>query len=199
MEQVSIFRKTKGFFDRVVRVSKEKGFSHIIYVAFRVFKKNTISFLGYHYYTKVKSRKSFTFQGKTYPNFYHRYNNPWKNERTVEIPIVRDIIKDIEEDRILEVGNVLSHYFHVEHDVVDKYEKAKGVINEDVVNFKSSKKYDLIVSISTLEHVGWDENPREPEKIFKAIENLKSLLSPEGKIVITLPMGWNQELDRFLK
>ncbi len=94
--------------------------------------------MGYHYYTKVKSRKSFTFQGKTYPNFYHRYNIPWKNERTVEIPIVRDIIKDIEEDRILEVGNVLSHYFYVEHDVVDKYEKAEGVINEDVVNFKSS-------------------------------------------------------------
>ncbi|HOV33266.1 MAG TPA: methyltransferase domain-containing protein [Candidatus Hydrogenedens sp.] len=97
------------------------------------------------------------------------------------------------------MGNVLSHYFHIEHDVVDKYEKAEGVINEDVVNFRSSKKYDLIVSIYTLEHVGWDENPREPEKIFKAIENLETLLSPGGKIVITLPIGWNQELDRFLR
>jgi cyclopropane fatty-acyl-phospholipid synthase-like methyltransferase len=51
------------------------------------------------------------------------------------------------------------------------------VINEDVVNFKSKKKYDLIVSISTLEHVGWDEKPM---KIPRAIENLKTLITPQG-------------------
>jgi len=51
---------------------------------------------------------------------------------------------------------VLSHYFAVKHDIVDKYEIAPSVVNEDLVNFKPGKKYDLIVSISTLEHVGWD-------------------------------------------
>ncbi len=95
VKQNNILKKISGFFDRVVRVSKEKGFSHIIYVVFRVFKKNVTSFLGYHYYIKLKSKKSFTFQGKSYPNFYHRYNNPWKNERTIEIPIIQDIMKDI--------------------------------------------------------------------------------------------------------
>jgi hypothetical protein len=40
---------------------------------------------------------------------------------------------------VLEVGNVLSHYFPVHHDVLDKYEKAKGVINEDVVEFSPAK------------------------------------------------------------
>jgi hypothetical protein len=38
--------------------------------------------------------------------------------------------------------------------VLDKYEQAPGVINEDVVSFSPPQKYDLIVSVSTLEHVG---------------------------------------------
>jgi hypothetical protein len=54
------------------------------------------------------------------------------------------------------------------------------------------------VSISTLEHVGWDEMTREPMKILKAIENLKNLTNPKGKIVVTLPLGYNPELDRLL-
>ena len=43
------------------------------------------------------------------------------------------------------------------------------MINQDVVDFKTNEKYDLIVSISTLEHVGWDEEPRDDKKISKAL------------------------------
>ena len=46
-------------------------------------------------------------------------------------------------NELLEIGNVLSHYFKWDHDVVDKYEKVEGVINEDVVDFRPSKKYDI--------------------------------------------------------
>jgi hypothetical protein len=83
------------------------------------------------------------------------------------------------------VGNVLSHYFSVNHDVVDKYEKAEGVINRDIIDFHPSKEYDLIISISTLEHVGWDEDIsdhkilHDPSKILRAIENLRGLLAPQ--------------------
>jgi SAM-dependent methyltransferase len=82
---------------------------------------------------------------------------------------------------------------------LDKYEKAPGVINEDVVDFNSDKKYDLIVSISTLEHVGWDESPRDPLKILKAVGNLKNLLAPGGRIYGTIPIGYNRVLDQLLK
>lgn len=102
------------------------------------------------------------------------------------------------EERILEIGNVLSHYFSVKHDVVDKYEKNKNVINQDVVDFRPAKKYDLIVGISTLEHVGFDENPSEPMKILQAIENLISLLNPKGKIVVTLPLGYNRTMEKLI-
>ena len=35
--------------------------------------------------------------------------------------------------------------------------------------------FDLIVAISTLEHVGWDESPRDPAKAPRAVEVLRSL------------------------
>jgi len=114
-------------------------------------------------------------------------------------------VKTYKGRNILEVGNVLSHYFPVNHDIVDKHEKANGVINQDVIDFHPSKKYDLIISISTLEHVGWDENLRDhkilhdPMKILHAIENLKRLLAPKGKMIITLPLGYNPELDKLLR
>ncbi|CEA14315.1 hypothetical protein [Methanobacterium formicicum] len=112
--------------------------------------------------------------------------------------------------RILEVGNVISHYFPVNHDIVDKYEKNKGVINCDISEIPSSEKYDLIVSISTLEHVGWDEHvfdnnvqgdisSLDDTKIPKAIRKLESLLNNRGKIIVTLPIGYNGILDKLLK
>ena len=99
---------------------------------------------------------------------------------------------------------MLSNYVHFQHDIVDKYEKAEGVINQDVVDFQPAEnendKYDLIVSISTIEHVGWDETPRDPKKIPRALENLTTkCLAPRGEIVVTLPLGYNTYLDKLLK
>ena len=108
-------------------------------------------------------------------------------------------MNEYQEKKILEVGNVLSHYFPINHDVLDKYEKAKGVINKDVLDFKPRKKYDLIVSISTIEHIGWNERPRDPQKVLRALDNLGKLLAPGGQMVVTFPLGYNKNLDKFLK
>jgi hypothetical protein len=151
------------------------------------------------YFTLKLGVKTFKFQGQDYHYFCHPYNTAWKNERAVEIPIVWEIVKNCH-GKILEVGNVLSHYHHVTHNVVDKYEKAKGVINQDVVDFRPTERYDLIVSISTLEHIGVDENPKEPKKVLRAIENLKSnCLALGGTMIITAPLGHNPEFDKSLK
>jgi cyclopropane fatty-acyl-phospholipid synthase-like methyltransferase len=110
-----------------------------------------------------------------------------------------EMVRKYQGKNILEIGNVLSHHVRFEHDILDKYEIAKGVINRDVVDFKSEKKYDLIVSISTLEHVGWDEKPRDDMKIPRAIENLKTLITSRGgTIIVTLPLGYNTALDQLL-
>jgi len=144
--------------------------------------------------------KSFVFDGRSYQYFYHFYNKTWKNERGIEIPIFLDLIQAHQGKRILEVGNVLAHYCPMQHDVVDKYEVEPGVINQDIVEFVPPVKYDLIVSISTLEHVGWDEEPREPTKLLKAIDHLRyHCLAPGGTIVASLPLGHNTYLDNLLK
>ncbi len=157
------------------------------------------SYLKSWYYKLFNYFKTFKFQGDSYRYFYHWYNTTWKNERTVEIPIIRKFVIENQNDDILEVGNVLSHYININHDVLDKYEKAKGVINEDVVDFQPGKKYSLIISISTLEHVGWDETPFDPQKIFSALKNLKNSLAPGGKLVATIPIGQNPILDNFIE
>jgi len=150
------------------------------------------------YYRRFKSA-SFTARGVVYQYFYHAYNQTYCNERAVEIPIVWSIVQRVPPERVLEVGNVLSHYFPTGHGVVDKYERAPRVQNVDVVDFRPTQPYDLIVSISTLEHVGFNEQPLEPEKPWRAIRHLQSCLSPQGRLVITIPVGFNPHLDRMLQ
>jgi hypothetical protein len=183
--------------EHIKLLAKEKGWKYVFQMAGRWIKIWTTSPLIYWYYKNFPSY--FEFQGETYPYFYAMHHTTWKNERCVEIPIVQRYVDAYEGKHILEVGNVMSHYFAINYDIVDKYEKAKGVMNEDVVDFKTLKRYDLIVSISTLEHVGWDETPKDAMKTLQAIENLKGLLAPKGKMIVTLPIGYNSNMDNLIK
>jgi hypothetical protein len=143
----------------------------------------------------VNRNKSFSLAGRAYKYYYHRRNRTWENERVIEIPLIWDVVSQNRGRRILEVGNVLSRYFEIRHDVVDKYEKRHFVRSFDIADYRPDAGYDLIVSISTLEHVGFDEQPCEPEKIDKAMKNLESMLNPGGEMHVTLPVGYNQYLD----
>jgi len=171
---------------------------------FYVLRSSLMMFLGYfliYYYKTFKSSEKFEFQGKTYHYFFHPYCTTWRNERTVAVPIIWDIVKGYEEKgkSILEVGNMLSYYFKVSHDILDRYEIKDGVINEDVVDFKPSKKYDLIISILTLPEVGWYDMPRDPEKSVRAFENLKRLLPPGGRMVLVVGLGLDTQFERSLR
>ena len=156
------------------------------------------SLLYFIYYRKVRRHNTVLVLGKAYR--YFDTVKTWYNERAIEIPIVMEMVKKYQGTNILEIGNVLSNHVRFEHDILDKYEIAKGIMNEDVVDFRPEKRYDLVVSISTLEHVGWDEKPRDNMKIHRAIENMKALIkSRGGMIIITLPLGYNSALDKLLK
>lgn len=154
--------------------------------------------LWYHLYRALPPQ-TFRFLGKTYHNFLHRYNRTWRNERAIEVPIITDLVDQFQGRRILEVGNVLSHYLPITHTVLDKYESGAGLINADVVDYVPESPFDLIVSISTLEHVGFDEQPQNPDKIGRALQHLTSLLVPGGRLVVTLPIGYNPHLDALLE
>jgi len=127
---------------------------------------------------------TFLFNKQSYHYFYHLYNSAWRKHQSTDV---------------LEVGNVLAHYFPTTHQVIDKYEKGKNVKNIDVVDFKSRKKYSLIVSISTLEHIGYDESVRDSQKSKKALKKLIRHLKPGGELWVTFPLGYNPHLDKLLQ
>lgn len=147
-------------------------------------------------YKLLGSYRKFAFEGRNLRYFYHQYNHTASNERTIEIPIARQFLRP--SLSVLEVGNVLNHYCPFPHDVVDKYEIAHGVTNCDIVDYTTSKRYDLIISISTIEHVGWDEPTKQPDKPVRAIHRMKGLLAERGIMLVTLPGGYNPHLDAFL-
>jgi hypothetical protein len=150
---------------------------------------------------RMKLDEPFTFNGRQY-----RYNRSMY-ERAIELPIIINIIQEEFKDRkinMLEVGNVLSDPKYElpsgiiipAHDIVDKYEKRPGVISKDIMDYwPEGKMYDLIVSISTIEHIGFDDDDRNPDKIPQTIERLKAMLAPGGKFVFTVPTGYNPDLD----
>jgi SAM-dependent methyltransferase len=146
-------------------------------------------------------RRIFEFEGRKLEYFYHRYNMTWASERCIEVPIARDYLSRFAGRAALEVGNVLSHYGPVTHEVLDKFEKGPCVINEDIVTFAPGKAYDLILSVSTFEHIGFDDEAAEPsgEKIRAALGACRRLLKPDGLLVITVPIGYNPHLDALIR
>jgi SAM-dependent methyltransferase len=145
------------------------------------------------------SRGEFAFQGESYSYLFHPYKRTWLTERAVEVPIVRRIVERHRLGRVIEVGNVLSHYGPQDHLVADKYEHAPGVLNRDVLELDDLGPFDLVVAISTLEHVGWDEEPQEPGKALEALRGLEALLAPGGRLVITVPVGYNPAFEAALR
>lgn len=123
------------------------------------------------------------------------YNASRTNERAVEIPIAMDWI-DRNPGRLLEVGNVLRHYDHtMAHTVIDRYEQAQGVTNMDILDFKPSIRFDRIVTISTIEHIGWDDDPRDAERAIWVIPHLRRMLNDQGRLLVSFPIGHHPELD----
>ena len=135
---------------------------------------------------------TFHFRGVTMRYFDHPYNRTALNMRRIEVPIVRWYIARAQVTRwllrITEVGNVLSHYQPITWPVVDLLEA--GCINMDIRDYVSPKPVDLLISISTLEHV--DKEPTTN------IQCLRALLAPDGLGVVTVPLRFNRLIDRRL-
>jgi SAM-dependent methyltransferase len=143
-------------------------------------------------------KKHFTI-GKTRLRYFIDRYNAVRTERVVEIPFAIYELLRQPHSEVLEVGNVLSHYHQFNHDIVDKYELGEGIINSDIVEYRPDRKYDLILSISTIEHIGFDEPVQEKGKAEKAMARIIDLLKPEGTAVITVPLAYNPEIDEIIK
>lgn len=145
------------------------------------------------------SRACFEWDGRRVAYFHHPYHYTWLNERAVETALALEVLREHAGQNVLEIGNVLSHYVPVDHLVVDKYEHGPGVVNADVVDLALEERFGLVLAVSTLEHVGLDEDARDRHKVGRAIERLKDLLEPGGLLWVTLPVGYNPDLDAQLR
>lgn len=139
--------------------------------------------------------KGFFFKGTEYQYFRHPANNTKVNERIVEVPVIRKYMEG-KRGLTLEVGNVLGQYLGRKWETVDLVEKETGVTNCDILDWKGGP-YDLIVSISTFEHIGVDHGT-VPSRAIDAVLHCESLLRPGGRFVFTIPMGYHPMLDEWL-
>jgi hypothetical protein len=143
-----------------------------------------------------RSGKRFTLFGEQVPFAYHLYSQTWRNERCLEIAVAHHFLKQRPAGRMLEVGNVLGHFGYVGHDVIDRYEQVEGILNEDIIGYRAEQRYDTVVSISTLEHVRFDEELlKDPRGSSLALESLKATVNPGGRLLVTVPLGYNDGLD----
>lgn len=127
--------------------------------------------------------------------FDHPANSTRVNERRVEVPIIRSYV-EANRGAMLEVGNVLGQYLGRRWTTVDLVEKEKGVVNCDILSWKGGP-YDLVVSISTFEHIGTDFG-KEPERAIDAVIHCCGLLAHNGRLVFTVPIGYHPVLDEWL-
>jgi hypothetical protein len=189
----------KGRFAKAKDILKNQGFESLI-IHFFKFIKYRMQLLFSPLIIAIRPKRHFIFQNNKLCYFFHKYNVTWTNERSIEIPIILEYLKKSNYKRILEVGAVLNHYFSLNHDILDKFEKGKNIINEDIVDFVPLKKYDFIISISTLEHIGFDEDKKDPNKIIKAVQNIRNnCLSKGGIFLATMPIGYNKWMDKILE
>jgi len=75
-----------------------------------------------------------------------------------------------------------------------------GAINADVMTWKPEKPVDLLISISTIEHIGVGKYKRAARvRPSGVLARFRSFLAPEGRAVVTAPTGYNRGLDRALR
>ncbi len=135
--------------------------------------------------------------GQRIPLHYEFRRWAWRTERAVEIALGHRALRSFAPEDVLEVGNVMPLAGAAAgHTVLDKYEAGAGVINEDIVGFSPQRRFQLVLSLSTLEHVGWDEVPRDPEKAGVALKMMSGLVADGGALLVTIPVGWHRDLEQ---
>lgn len=170
------------------------------WLAFRTRLRDVLRWWTIHKRGTLRTRR-FVLAGRSYRYLVHPYNHTWANERAVEVPIVADVLESAPGARVLELGYVLGHYMPIAHEVVDKYDRSfyRRLRRMDWMAFEPAGRYDLIVSISTVEHIGEDRNPPEPDAACRALARMRSLLAPGGRAIVTFPVGANAALDRCMR
>lgn len=128
------------------------------------------------------------------------------NERIIEYPFaIKNLIN--QEGRVLIVGcsgdilsTILPELGYATWGIDIKYVPVKyhnfTFIQGDIrsTNFPDLF-FDIIIAISTIEHVGMYDNDREGDR--KAVKEMLRILKPGGILIVTFPCAKNMYYDKF--
>ena len=140
------------------------------------------------------------FRGERYRYLYHRYKHTWLTERAVEVPVVQAMV-DRHPGRPRARGGQrpVALPRAAATSLSTSTSRRPGILNRDVLDLDDLGRFDLVVAISTLEHVGRDEEPRDPELAPEAVRRLEALVAPGGRLVVTVPIGYHPGLDEAFR
>jgi len=140
---------------------------------------------------------TFSFNGQYYPYYIHPHNSTATNERKVEIAIAKAFLGDTNPKDILEVGCVLPYYGHEGHLVLDPHDPHPAATHITYEDYDfGDMTFEKAIAISTYEHFGTgDYGKARPVDVLEQINSLNYLAA---EWLITIPVGYNLELDRQL-
>jgi hypothetical protein len=147
----------------------------------------------------------FSFNGRIYPLFAHRFNCGWPprrmTERSVELALadawLQQIERRAEPQDVWEIGAVTPYYWPKRvPNVVDPYD-SHPFANIRQSLFDISLTGRSVLSISTFEHIGVAEYGQQ-ERPGLAIAAIEKLFLEASSFMVTVPIGYNQSLDDFL-
>lgn len=143
------------------------------------------------------------------------------DERCVEYPWVVAQLRDSGR-LVLDAGSALNHDILVTHSILHQktihiltlapekdcfWHKGISYLFADLRDIPvRTEYYDTVVSISTLEHIGFDNSrylkkaghcEHRPEDLAKAMHELNRVLKPGGSLLFTVPFGVYQDWRSF--
>ena len=148
-----------------------------------------------------ESQPTFEFAGKVFKLFVSNHNCGWPparmTERAVELPLADRWLESVDAARVMEIGAVTPYYWprRVPH-VVDPYDPHPLVTTRASL-FDVDLSAGPVLSISTLEHIGIGDYglPADHSLAEKAF---RKVFKESQSFLITVPVGYNETLDRFL-
>lgn len=177
-------------------------------------------FLEYPIKIVVKKLGFLGFFGWLFQKFGRRLvtgENIVISERIVEIPSVYMFLGALAKasDKILEIGHVNSSLslelaslgFKVTAIDIRDYPLSHpnlSNIKGDFLSYSFSEKFNWVVSVSTIEHLGFNKRyGGNQENILgldkDAFQKIKELLADNGRFVLTVPYAKNERADTWFK
>src|ERR671939_693578 len=140
---------------------------------------------------------------------------PGTDERLIEIPWALARVRP--GDRVLDVGTANAEPAYLAA-LLARASEIVGVdlVEADVPGIRTvvadvrdlpfeDGVFDLALCVSTLEHVGRDnrvygaDEERDPHGADAALEELRRVLAPDGRLVVTVPTGEREDHDWFVQ